>query len=63
MWQIEYDIIDENYTYEEDDLNVEYKGQKAIYKKCNNELSVDEIDDYNQKQFEKAYKEIIKPPV
>lgn len=57
-WQFEYDIIDEVYTYKEDDLVVEYKGKKAICKKCGNELSVDEIDDYNQEQFEKAYKEI-----
>ena len=56
-WQIEYDIVDEVYTYKEDDLVVKYKGKKAICKKCNNELSVDEIDDYNQEQFEKVYKE------
>ena len=57
-WQTEYDIVDENYTYEEDDLVVEYKGKKAICKTCDSELSVVEIDDYNQEQFEKAYREI-----
>jgi DNA-binding transcriptional regulator YiaG len=56
-WQIEYDIVDEVYTYKEDDLVVKYKCKKAICKKCNNELFVDEIDDYNQEQFEKVYKE------
>ena len=57
-WQTEYDVVDENYIYEEDDLVVEYKGKKAICKICSSELSVVEIDDYNQEQFEKAYKEI-----
>lgn len=56
--ELEYKVVEEDYTYEEDDMIIEYKGKKAICVKCGEEISLDEIDDYNQEQFEKAYKEM-----
>lgn len=55
---LKYKVVEENYLYEEDDLRVEYKGKKAICESCGKEISIDEIENYNQEQFEKAYKEI-----
>ena len=56
--EAKYKVVKENYVYEEDGMEIEYEGKKAVCSKCESELLIDEIEDYNQKQFEKAYKEI-----
>ncbi len=54
----DYEVIDEEYVYVEDDMEVRYGGKKAICNVCKHEIMIDEIEDYNQVQFEKAYKEM-----
>lgn len=56
--EVKYKVVKENYVYEEDGMEIEYEGKKAICSKCKSELLIDEIEDYNQEQFEKAYKEM-----
>jgi len=56
--EVKYKVVKENYVYEEDGMEIEYEGKKAVCSKCESELLIDEIEDYNQEQFEKAYKEI-----
>lgn len=56
--EVKYKVVKENYVYEEDGMEIEYEGKKAVCSKCKSELLIDEIEDYNQEQFEKAYKEM-----
>lgn len=57
-YEVKYKVVKENYVYEEDGMEIEYEGKKAICSKCKSELLIDEIEDYNQEQFEKAYKKM-----
>ena len=53
-----YDVFEEIFEYADENGIIKYKGKTAICKNCGEVLSIDEIEDYNQIQFENAYKEI-----
>lgn len=51
----EYEIKDEKYEIEFENKLVKYDGKKAVCKCCNYEVFNEEVEEYNQKAFEKAY--------
>lgn len=55
---VEYEIIDTEYNYSDNELSFKYKAKKAICNNCGNEIMIDEIEDYNQIQFEEEYRKI-----
>lgn len=56
----EYIIKEKEYTYEEDGYSITYLGKMAVCETCGSEIIVDEVENYNQIQFEKAYQEQLK---
>lgn len=57
---VDYEILDVEYEYEDEEVSLKYIGKKALCKKCGKEIIIDEIEDYNQSQFEMEYKKINK---
>lgn len=55
--EVFYNIKEKKYRYVDKNCKIDYIGKIAICEKCQNEMCVDEVEDYNQEQFEKAYKE------
>ena len=54
----EYHIIENvNYEMEYENTLIKYVGKKAICLNCGEELFVEEVEEYNQKAFEEAYKQ------
>lgn len=52
---VEYKIIDKEYEFDVNGIKVKYKGKTAICPLCGEELFVDEIEEENQKSFEREY--------
>ena len=50
-----YYVTEKLFVYEDESAKIEYIGKKALCKKCNTEVFVDEIENYNQKVFENEY--------
>ena len=55
---VEFEVIDVEYEYEDEEVSLKYIGKKALCKKCGKEIILDEIEDYNQSQFEMEYKRL-----
>ncbi len=55
---VEYEIINTSYQYDDDEVSFKYCGKKAICKNCGEEIIVDEVEDYNQSQFENEYRKL-----
>lgn len=53
---VKYKIIDVEYEYEDEEVKLKYKGKKAICCYCKEEILIDEVEDYNQTQFEEEYR-------
>lgn len=53
-----YEVLDVEYEYVDKEINFKYSGKKAICKNCGKEMILDDIEDYNQFQFEDAYRNI-----
>ena len=53
-----YEIIAVEYDYVDEEISMKYNGKKAICKKCGKEIIIDEIEDFNQFQFEEEYRKI-----
>ena len=51
----EYEIINKEYKVKFENKEIKYIGKTAICKKCKEELFCEEVEEYNQNAFEKAY--------
>ena len=40
---VDYEILDVEYEYEDEEVSLKYIGKKALCKKCGKELIIDEI--------------------
>ena len=56
--KVKYRIEEAEYEYEDKEVSLKYKGKKAICENCGNEIIMDEIEDFNQSQFEEEYRKI-----
>ena len=55
---VNYKIVDVDYEYSDEEISLNYKGKKALCENCGEEILIDEIEDFNQTQFEEEYKRI-----
>lgn len=55
---VNYKIIETEYEYEDEEISLKYKGKKAICENCGKEIIIDDIEDYNQTQFEDEYRKM-----
>lgn len=55
---VKYRIVETVYEYEDKEVELKYKGKMAICEDCGNEIIIDEIEDYNQTQFENEYRKM-----
>ena len=55
---VNYEIVEVEYDYVDEEISMKYNGKKAICKKCGKEIIIDEIEDFNQFQFEEQYRKL-----
>ncbi len=57
---VKYRIVEAEYEYEDDEVKLKYNGKMAICEDCGKEIIIDQIEDYNQAQFENEYRKMNK---
>ena len=55
--EVNYFVKEENLIFDDNKEVVEYLGKRGYCENCNEELFIDEIEEFNQNSFEKAYKD------